>query len=122
MAQITRKNGTKIELVNAIVEGMQDKKAQEISVLNLSKIGSSVADYFIICSGQSNTQIEAIADNIIETSYKKAGQRPWKQEGFTNKEWVLIDYVDVVVHIFQREKRELYALDMLWGDAETTHF
>ena len=122
MPQITRKNRTKIELIHSIVEGMQDKKAQEISVLNLSKIGSSVADYFIICSGQSSTQVEAIVDHIIEISYKKAGQRPWKQEGFTNKEWVLIDYVDVVVHVFQPEKRELYALDMLWGDAEITHF
>jgi ribosome-associated protein len=122
MAQVKRKNEIKIDLVTAIVEGMQDKKAQDISVLNLTKIGAAVANYFILCTGQASTQIEAIAESIIETSYKKAGQRPWKQEGFANKEWVLLDYIDVVVHIFQRDKRELYALDMLWGDAEITHF
>lgn len=122
MTQVKRKNKITPDLVTVIVESMQDKKAQDISVLNLEKIGSAVADYFILCTGQASTQIEAIAENVIELGYKKAGQRPWKQEGFANKEWILIDYVNVVVHIFQREKRDLYALDMLWGDAEITHF
>jgi ribosome-associated protein len=109
-------------LIHAIVQGMQDKKAQDISVLNLQKIGNAVTNYFVLCSGQASTQIEAIADRIVEVGYQSTKQRPWKQEGMTNKEWVLLDYVDVVVHIFRQDKRELYALDMLWGDAEITHF
>jgi len=122
MPQVKRKNEIKVDLVTAIVEGMQDKKAQDISVLNLKKIGSAVASYFILCTGQASTQIEAIAEGIMESAYKKSGQRPWRKEGFANKEWVLLDYIDVVVHIFHQEKRELYSLDMLWGDAEITHF
>jgi ribosome-associated protein len=122
MPQVRIKKETKFDLVTAIVEGMQDKKAQDISVLNLKKTGSAVASYFILCTGQATTQIEAIAEGIMEAADKKSGQRPWRKEGFTNREWILIDYVDVVVHIFHRDKRELYALDTLWGDAEITHF
>jgi ribosome-associated protein len=122
MHQIIRKNENQTQLVNAIVQGMQDKKAQDISVFNLQKIRNAVANYFILCSGQASTQIEAIADHIIEVGYKSTKQLPWKQEGMANKEWVLLDYIDVVVHIFRQDKRELYALETLWGDAEITHF
>lgn len=122
MHQIIRKNENQTQLVNAIVQGMQDKKAQDISVFNLQKIRNAVANYFILCSGQASTQIEAIADRIIEVGYKSTKQLPWKQEGMANKEWVLLDYIDVVVHIFRQDKRELYALETLWGDAEITHF
>jgi ribosome-associated protein len=122
MPQVKIKNETKVDLVASIVEGMQDKKAQDISVLNLNKIGSAVASYFVLCTGQSSTQIEAIAEGIMEATYKKSGQRPLRKEGFSNREWVLLDYVDVVVHIFHSEKRDLYGLDKLWGDAEITHF
>jgi len=121
MTQHKRKNHPEDLLISAIVQGMQEKKAQGISIFDLQHIGSAIAAYFILCTGQAQKQVEAIAEAIIEMGYKKAGQRPWKQEGMANKEWVLLDYVDVVVHIFHGDKRAFYALDTLWGDAAITH-
>ena len=121
-AKIKEKNITETEaLIQAIIQGMQDKKAQDITVLNLQKIGSAIASYFIIGTGQAKTQVASITEGIIETSYKSAGKRPWKQEGLTNKEWVLLDYADIVVHIFHSDTRAFYSLDTLWGDAAITH-
>ena len=122
MTQHKRKNHHLEDiLISAIVQGMQEKKAQDISILNLQSMGSTIAAYFILCTGQAKKQVEAITETIIEMVYKKAGQRPWKQEGLTNKEWVLLDYVDVVVHVFHSDKRAFYALDTLWGDVAITH-
>ena len=120
MSQVKTKKENQ-DLLQVIIEGMQDKKAQDISVLNLQKITSAMANYFIVCTGQSTTQIESIAENIIEVGQKKAGQKPWKKEGFNNKEWILLDYMDIVVHIFQSEKRNLYSLETLWKEAEITN-
>lgn len=107
-------------LIDAIVRGMQAKKAQNISILNLQHIGSAIAAYFILCTGGAKKQVEAITEAIIEISDKKAGQRPWQQEGLANQEWVILDYIDVVVHVFHSDKRSFYALDTLWGDAIMT--
>ena len=96
---------------------MQAKKAQDICILNLQKIPHAIANHFIICSGNSHRQVEAIADAIVATSSQQVGEKPWKQEGLAAKEWILIDYVDVVVHVFHPEARTLYALEALWGDA-----
>ena len=104
-------------LIAAIIQGMQAKKAMDITVLDLKKISNAVANYFILCTGQASTQVSAIAAEILKKSYEKAGQRPWKQEGFANQEWILLDYADVVVHVFQPEPRAFYALERLWGDA-----
>lgn len=123
MHQVTRKNESQPQLIQAIIQGMQDKKAQDISVFDLQKIGNAVANYLVLCSGEASTQIEAIADRIVDVGYQSTKQRPWKQEGLINKEWVLLDYIDVVVHIFRQDKRELCALETLWGDAaEITRF
>ena len=105
------------ELAEQIVLGMQEKKAFEIVTLDLREIKGSVADYFIICSGNSDTQIDAIADSIEEEVKKSSGQVPWHREGKQNREWVLLDYVDVVAHIFKKDKRAFFALEDLWGDA-----
>jgi ribosome-associated protein len=104
-------------LVSAIIQGMQNKKAYDITVLDLQNIPNAVANYFILCSGQATTQVGAIAEGVLEKSYQEVGQRPWHQEGVTNKEWILLDYADVVVHIFQAEKRVFYDLENFWGDA-----
>ena len=77
----------------------------------------AVADYFVICSGNSDTQIDAISESIEEQVQKATNQKPWKREGREQREWILIDYVDVVVHIFNKEKRKFYGLEELWGDA-----
>ena len=108
-------------LKSVIIEGMQEKKASNIVVLDLKKVKNAVADFFVICTGNSDTQLDAIGDSVEDTVYKKLKQDPWQKEGKQNKEWVLIDYVDVVVHIFKKDKRDFFALEELWGDAELIH-
>jgi len=109
------------ELSEIVVAGMQEKKAIDIVILDLRKISKAVADFFVICSGNSDTHIASIADSVEEFIYKQANEAPWQKEGRENKEWILIDYVSIVVHIFQKDKRSYYELEDLWGDAEITH-
>jgi ribosome-associated protein len=109
-------------LSDIIVKGMQEKKASEVTVLDLRKVKNAVADFFVLCSGSSDTQIDAISDSIEEEVYKTSKQSPWKKEGKNNKEWILIDYVDVVAHVFKKDKRQFYALEELWGDAKIQAF
>jgi ribosome-associated protein len=109
------------KLADVVVRGMQEKKAADIVVLNLKDLKNAVADYFIICSASSDTQIEAIARSVEEEVEKLTGQNPWQTEGRMNREWVLLDYVDVVVHVFLRDRRQFYALEELWGDAQITY-
>lgn len=107
-------------LSKVIVRGMEERKASEILVLDLRKIKNAVTDFFVICSGNSDTQLEAISKSIEEEVHK-AGESPaWRVEGKTNGEWVLMDFVNVVVHIFLKDKREFFGLEDLWGDAQTT--
>jgi ribosome-associated protein len=104
-------------LAELVVKGMQDKKASEICVIDLKSLNNAVSDYFVISSANSDTQLDAIARAVEEEVFKITNQNPWQSEGRTNKEWILLDYVDVVVHIFLKDKREFYALEELWGDA-----
>ncbi len=106
------------EIVHAVVHGMQEKKASEIVVLNLTKLPNAIADFFVICSGNSDTQIDAIKNSVEDVVEKQCHEKPWKSEGLGNKEWVLLDYVSVVTHIFLKNKRTFYGLEELWGDAE----
>ena len=108
-------------LAELVVKGMQEKKAADIVVMNLKSLKNAVSDYFIIASANSDTQLDAIATAIEEEVFKATKQNPWQSEGRTNKEWVLLDYVDVVAHIFLKDKREFYALEELWGDARIQH-
>jgi ribosome-associated protein len=91
------------------------KKATNIKILDLRKL-TSITDYFVICTGGSDTHVKAIADAVIDGS-KQIGERPWHKEGFVSRNWVLLDYVDVVVHIFLHETRNFYGIEKLWGDA-----
>src|SRR5687768_13483594 len=108
-------------LAELVIKGMQEKKASDIVVMNLKSLKNAVSDYFIIASATSDTQLDAIATAIEEEVFKAIKQNPWQSEGRTNKEWVLLDYVDVVAHIFLKDKREFYALEELWGDARIQH-
>lgn len=108
------------QISELVVQGMLEKKASDVVVLDLREIKHAVADYFIICSGNSDTQIEAISDSIEEQVLKQSAEKPWKKEGFQNKEWILIDYVDVVAHVFNQDKRAFYDLEDLWSDAKLT--
>ena len=109
------------KLSQVVVKGMQEKKASDIVVIDLRKIKNAVADFFVLCSGNSDTQLDAIADSVDEEVFKTFKENPWHSEGRQNKEWVLLDYSNVVVHIFKHERREFYALENLWGDANITH-
>lgn len=107
-------------LSQCVVQGMQEKKAEDIVVIDLRGMKSAVTDYFVICSGNSDTQVDAIMMSIEEQVYKNLAEDPWHKEGKNNKEWILLDYVDVVAHVFKKDKRTFYALEELWGDAPAT--
>ena len=108
------------KMSKVVVKGMQEKKALDIAVIDLREIKNAIADFFVICSGSSDTQLDAIADSVDEEVNKVFNENPWHSEGRTNKEWVLLDYANVVVHIFRKDRREFYALENLWGDAKIT--
>jgi ribosome-associated protein len=115
-----RKGVNSETLSEVIVKGMQEKKATDIVVIDLRKIKNAVADFFIVCSGNSDKQIDAISDSVDEEVYKTLKENPWHIEGKNNKEWMLLDYADVVAHIFRKDRRAHYALEKLWGDADIT--
>lgn len=106
------------KLSNIIAKSMKDKKAKEVSIINLEKIKNSICDYFVICSGNSDIQLDSIAENIEKKVYENTNEKPWKKEGEFNKEWLILDFVNVVAHIFLKEKRYHYNLDKLWGDGK----
>lgn len=108
------------KLAELVVKGMQEKKATDIVVMDLRDVKNAVADFFVLCSGNSDKQLNAISDSVDETVYKDLKENPWHSEGKNNKEWMLLDYISVVVHIFKKDRREFYALEKLWGDAKTT--
>ncbi|MFD3000191.1 ribosome silencing factor [Pontibacter toksunensis] len=114
----TKVEATSDILAELVVKGMQEKKATDIVIINLKSLKNAVSDYFVIASANSDTQIDAIASSIEEEVFKSIRQNPWQSEGRMNNEWVLLDYVDVVAHIFLKDKREFYALEELWGDAK----
>lgn len=104
-------------LVSAIVEIMQSQKGRNIVSINLREIGSSVTDYFVICHATSRTQVENLGDKIIDKISETFGEKPYHYEGFENAEWILIDYVNVVAHIFIEDRRNYYQIEELWADA-----
>jgi len=108
------------QLITQIIKGIEEVKGNDISILDLREIENTVCKYFVICNGTSNTQVNAIVNSIQKTVSKSLKDKPWHVEGSENAEWVLIDYVNVVVHVFQKHIREFYDIEGLWGDARTT--
>ncbi|TVQ70691.1 MAG: ribosome silencing factor [Balneolaceae bacterium] len=106
-------------LVSLINEALLEKKAENVRVLDVRKL-TTLTDYFIVCQGGSDTQIRALANNVTEKIKEQTGEHVWRKEGLDNKKWVVLDYVDVVVHIFNEETRNFYALEKMWNDAEIT--
>ena len=102
--------------------GIQEKKGNDIVRLDLRNIFSSVSDYFVICHADSSTQVKAIANSVEDEIFKATQQEPWRKEGLEYGEWILLDYIDVVVHIFRTDKREFYGVEDLWGDAEVKFY
>jgi ribosome-associated protein len=109
-------------LSNVIVHGIQEKKGTEIVRLDLKNIHSSVADYFVICHAESSTQVKAIANSVEEEVFKATGQEPIRKEGLQHAEWIILDYIDVLVHVFKTDKRAFYGIEDLWGDAEFKYY
>ncbi|WP_437399388.1 ribosome silencing factor [Flagellimonas lutimaris] len=108
------------ELIALILEGIEDVKGVDINLLDLREIENTVCDYFIICNGTSNTHVNAIVSSVQKKVSKALHDKPWHVEGSENAEWVLMDYVNVVVHVFQKHIREFYDIEGLWGDAKVT--
>lgn len=117
---MTKKQVSTDELIAVIIKGIDDVKGENIQLLDLREIDNTVCDYFIVCSGNSNTQVNAISGSVQKVVSKEIKDKPWHVEGETNAEWVLMDYVNVVVHIFQKHVRDFYDIESLWGDAKIT--
>ena len=108
------------ELIALILHGIEEVKGVDINILDLREIDNTVCDYFVLCNGTSNTHVKAIVNSIQKTVSKAIQDKPWHIEGSDNAEWVLMDYVNVVVHVFQKQAREFYDIEGLWGDAKVT--
>ena len=116
--RIRHENDNTEEVLKTIVETMLEAKAQEVTTLDMRELHAAVTDYFVICHAQSKTQVNAIAEKIIDNVRNKLHVHVYHEEGFENSEWILLDYVDVVVHVFLAETRSFFQLEELWADAE----
>tara|TARA_Y100001968_G_scaffold322644_1_gene359091 strand:+ start:1007 stop:1375 length:369 start_codon:yes stop_codon:yes gene_type:complete len=105
-------------LLETVIHGIKEVKGINTSILDLKKIETAVCKYFVICSGTSNTHVASIADSIKKIVSKEIQEKPWNIEGLYTAEWVLLDYSDIVVHVFQEQTRQFYKLEDLWGDAK----
>lgn len=117
---MTKKSVNNDALLANIIKGIEEVKGSNINILDLREIDNSACDYFVICDGTSNTQVNAIVNSIQKTVSKELKDKPWHVEGSENAEWVLMDYVNIVVHVFQKHIREYYNIESLWGDAKIT--
>ncbi|MBR3527780.1 MAG: ribosome silencing factor [Bacteroidales bacterium] len=114
-------NEDKKEL-QVIADAMLDKKAKAVVSLDLTSIGTAISDYFVVCNADSTTQVAAICDNVEESMYEKCKRGPIRKQGRENAFWVILDYGNIVVHIFKTEYREFYRLEDLWADASKTEY
>ncbi|WP_322549496.1 ribosome silencing factor [Flavobacterium psychraquaticum] len=117
---MAKKNINNDDLLANIIKGIEEVKGDNIKILDLRTIDNTVCDYFVICDGNSNTQVNAIVGSIQKIVSKELKDKPWHVEGAENGEWVLMDYVNIVVHVFQKHIREYYRIENLWGDAKIT--
>ena len=117
---MTKKQVSTDDLISVIIQGIEEVKGENIQLLDLRDIENTVCDYFIICSGNSNTQVKAISGSVQKTVSKQIKDKPWHIEGENNAEWILMDYVNVAVHVFQKQIRDFYGIESLWGDAKIT--
>ncbi len=108
--------------IKVIADAMQEKKGMDVVSLDLRNIGTAISDYFIVCNADSTTNVNAIADNIEERMIEKCGRKVLRSQGRENSLWIILDYGDIVVHVFQTQYREFYRLEALWADAERCEF
>ena len=117
---MSKPNSNEDALISNIVLGIDNVKGIDVSLLDLRDIENTVCSYFVVCTGSSNTHVNAIVSAIKKNVSKELKEKPFHTEGNDNAEWVLIDYVNVVVHVFQKQTRDYYNIEELWGDAKTT--
>lgn len=117
---MSKPRSTEDSLISNIVYGIENVKGLDVSILDLRDIENTVCRYFVVCTGSSNTHVNAIVSAIKKSVSKELKEKPFHTEGNENAEWVLIDYINVVVHVFQKQIREYYNIEELWGDAKTT--
>ncbi len=113
-----QENMTPQHILDAVVESIQEKKGENITVLDLRSIDNAITSFFVICDGTSNVHVDSIADSVEELVRKNISEKPFHVEGRDNAEWILLDYLDVIVHVFQKSTRELYKIEELWADAK----
>lgn len=111
-----------LDLLDIIIDGIDDLKGEDIVSLDLTEIDEAVADYFVLCSVDVKVQVKAIADHVVQKVKEKTKETPWHIEGYENSEWVILDYFDIVVHIFIKDLREFYQLEDLWHDAKLKEY
>ena len=117
----TKREISSEELSQLVVKGIQERKASNIVVMDMRKVKNAFTDYFVVASGTSDTQVEAIAESVDKEVWEATRNNPRSTEGKANREWILVDYYDVIVHVFKKDRREFYKLEELWGDAEFTY-
>jgi len=120
MAQKQQEQTASEQLVEAVVLGLQERKGINIAILDMRELENSICKYFVICEGESTTHVSAVADSVEEFAWKKVQDKPFHAEGHQSAQWVLIDFVDVVVHVFHKSVRHYYGLEELWADAPRT--
>ena len=119
---MTKRNVSADELLTSILKAIDEVKADDIQIMDLREIENTVCDYFVVCTGTSNTHVNAISGIVQKQVSKETHEKPWHIEGESNSEWVLVDYVNIVLHVFQKQTREYYDIESLWGDAKITSF
>lgn len=107
-------------MVEIITEALLSRKGKEISVLDVSGL-TTLTDFFVVCHGTSDVQIKALADVVEEELLKQVGEKAWKKEGLQGRSWIILDFVNIVVHILSKEKRDFYGIERMWNDAKITH-
>jgi len=108
------------EMVEIITEALLSRKGKDITLLDVSEL-TTLTDYFVVCHGTSDVQIKALADAVEEDMREKTGEKAWKKEGLQGRSWVILDFVNIVVHILSKEKRDFYGIERMWNDAKITH-
>jgi ribosome-associated protein len=107
-------------LVELVIEGMRKKKGADITIMDVSDL-TTLTDYFVICSGTSDTQIKALADSVEDEILEHTGEKPWKKEGVVGRTWIILDFINIVVHVMSKDKREYYSIERIWNDARITY-
>jgi len=117
--ELENKSADSDQLIQLITEGLLEKKGRAIKVLDVREL-TTLTDYFVICHGTSDTQIGALANSAMDKVKENIGENVWQREGMDTRRWIILDYVNVVVHIFNEEKREYYGIERMWNDAKIT--